>query len=176
MNVAILGSGPHGRQLHDLIPGSHLFDDFLPGHAPTHAATDPYVLGAAFPAKRREIAARLNSEMTPYRRGVFVFPGVHIGQGVRIGDHTHVMYGAVISHGCQVGEFVTIAANVTLCGEVTVEDDVFIGAGATVIHGGIRIGRGATIGANALIIDNVPAGATMVGPHAQMLKPAWSER
>jgi serine O-acetyltransferase len=41
-------------------------------------------------------------------------------------------------------------------------DDIFIGAGAKVIGGG-RIGNGVKIGANAVVVDSAPDGATMVG-------------
>ena len=52
----------------------------------------------------------------------------------------------------------------------TVGDDVFIGAGARIL-GGIGIGDGARIGANAVVIHDVPAGATAVGVPARVLVP-----
>ena len=48
----------------------------------------------------------------------------------------------------------------------TIEDHVSIGTGAKVI-GGVRIGAGAQIGANAVVVDDVPAGATVVGAPAR---------
>ncbi|HEY7802061.1 MAG TPA: DapH/DapD/GlmU-related protein [Dehalococcoidia bacterium] len=53
----------------------------------------------------------------------------------------------------------------------SIGDDVFIGAGARVL-GGIRIGDGARIGANAVVINDVPAGATAVGVPARVLVPS----
>lgn len=44
----------------------------------------------------------------------------------------------------------------------TVGDQVFVGAGARVL-GGIKIGDRAVIGANAVVIQDVPAGVTVVG-------------
>ena len=41
-------------------------------------------------------------------------------------------------------------------------DAVFVGAGARVL-GGIRLGDGCSVGANAVVIKDVPAGATAVG-------------
>jgi serine O-acetyltransferase len=41
-------------------------------------------------------------------------------------------------------------------------NDVFVGAGARVL-GAVRLGDGAKIGANAVVIEDVPAGATVVG-------------
>lgn len=50
-------------------------------------------------------------------------------------------------------------------------DDVFIGAGARVL-GGIVVGDGARIGANAVVIQDVPAGATVVGIPARVIATA----
>jgi serine O-acetyltransferase len=41
-------------------------------------------------------------------------------------------------------------------------NDIFVGSGAKII-GGVTIGDGARIGANAVVLHDVPAGATMVG-------------
>ncbi len=45
-------------------------------------------------------------------------------------------------------------------------DDVIVGSGAQIL-GPIVIGRRARIGANAVVTDEVPEGATMVGPKAR---------
>jgi serine O-acetyltransferase len=50
-------------------------------------------------------------------------------------------------------------------------DEVFIGAGARVL-GGITLGDGCKVGANAVVIDDVPAGATAVGVPARILREA----
>jgi serine O-acetyltransferase len=48
-------------------------------------------------------------------------------------------------------------------------NEVFIGAGARVL-GAIRIGDGAVIGANAVVISDLPAGATAVGIPARITR------
>ncbi len=50
-------------------------------------------------------------------------------------------------------------------------DNVFIGAGARIL-GDIMIGDGAVIGANAVVIENVPSGATVVGVPARIVRQA----
>ena len=50
-------------------------------------------------------------------------------------------------------------------------DNVFIGAGARVL-GGITLGNNAVVGANAVVIDDVPDGATVVGIPAKVVKTA----
>ena len=52
----------------------------------------------------------------------------------------------------------------------TIEADVSIGTGAKLI-GPVRVGAGATIGANAVVVDDVPAGATVVGVPARAVDP-----
>jgi serine O-acetyltransferase len=49
----------------------------------------------------------------------------------------------------------------------TIERNVSIGTGAKII-GPVRIGEGATIGANAVVVDDVPAGSTVVGVPARV--------
>jgi acetyltransferase-like isoleucine patch superfamily enzyme len=49
---------------------------------------------------------------------------------------------------------------------VIIEDDVWIGFNATVLKG-VRIGAGAVIQPGALVIENVPAGATVSGNPAK---------
>jgi len=47
-----------------------------------------------------------------------------------------------------------------------IENDVHIGTGARVI-GPIRVGAGAQIGANAVVVEDVPPGATVAGAPAR---------
>jgi serine O-acetyltransferase len=49
-----------------------------------------------------------------------------------------------------------------------VEDDVTISAGAKVL-GAISLGRGSTVGANAVVLEDVPAGALAVGVPARAI-------
>jgi len=48
-------------------------------------------------------------------------------------------------------------------------DDVFIGAGAKIL-GAVSLGNGAKVGANAVVLDDVPEGATVVGIPARVVK------
>ncbi len=58
----------------------------------------------------------------------------------------------------------------------TIGDNVFVGSGAKVI-GGVTIGSGARIGANAVVMHDVPPGATVVGIAARVVaaRPAGAE-
>ena len=51
---------------------------------------------------------------------------------------------------------------------ITIGKEVWIGRGVTPL-GGVNIGDGATVGANAVVIDDVPGGATAVGVPARLV-------
>jgi serine O-acetyltransferase len=75
--------------------------------------------------------------------------------------------GVVIHRDAVVGENCLIMQQVTLGqlatgGAPKLEAGVYAGAGARIL-GPVRIGAGARIGANAVVLQDVPAGATAVG-------------
>lgn len=98
-------------------------------------------------------------------------PGVRIGAGSRF---AYGGIGCVVHVDCVLGSRVIIGQGVTLGGDgnrrgvPVVEDDVYIGAGARVL-GPITIGAGARIGANAVVLEDVPPGATAVGVPARCI-------
>lgn len=176
--VAVLGAGPHGREIAHMLRRHtevELFDDALPGYRPISAGSAlPHVIGAAWPAARRQIAAKAPGRL--WHEGIVVFPGARISADVGMGQHTHIGYNTVVSHGCALGRFVTVCSGAVLAGEVTVGDDVLIGINASVIHGGITIGDGAIIGAGAVVVNDVKPGATVVGCPAREKTAEWRER
>lgn len=163
--VAVLGAGPHGRQIaHDL--DAELFDDYLRGYSPcVDGAHAPWVAGAVWPKVRREIADRIARFHEPLQHplddGLVRFPTAYVGCDVIVGCHVHLLPHSSVSHGCHLGDFVTVATGAVLCGDVIVEDDVFIGANATVIHGGIKLGHGCTIGAGVTVTRDVAPGEVL---------------
>jgi serine O-acetyltransferase len=79
--------------------------------------------------------------------------------------------GVVIGETAEVGDGCTIYQGVTLGGtslyrgakrHPTLGEGVVVGAGAKVL-GGFTVGDGARIGSNAVVVKEVPAGATVVG-------------
>jgi serine O-acetyltransferase len=82
------------------------------------------------------------------------------------------------SNGVVINSSVRGGCNVRLEHEVTIGeekgrcpvlgDDVFVGAGAKII-GGVVVGSRAKIGANAVVLDDVPEGATAVGVPARIV-------
>lgn len=95
---------------------------------------------------------------------------VTIGDPVVMKPGVYILHGQVVIDGItEIGSGVTIAPFVTVGvrGSIlgpTIEDGVSLGTGAKVI-GRLRVGQGARIGANAVVIADVEAGATVVGTH-----------
>jgi serine O-acetyltransferase len=106
-------------------------------------------------------------------RLAMVVAQVSIGDPVIVGPGVYIIHGQLVADG-----LVEIHAGVVLAPWVTIglrsgnvrgaiiERDVSIGTGAKII-GPVRIGAGASIGANAVVVDDVPAGATVVGAPAR---------
>jgi len=92
---------------------------------------------------------------------VVVQPGVYIVHGqVVIDGIVEIHPGAVIS------PFVTIGLRAGDVVGPTIEANVSIGTGAKVL-GRLRVGVGARIGANAVVVQDVPEGSTVVGVPAR---------
>lgn len=94
---------------------------------------------------------------------VVVHPGVYVIHGGVVIDGI-----AEIHSGAMLAPWVTIGLRSGNVQGATIERDVHIGTGAKVI-GPVRIGAGAQIGANAVVVDDVPAGATAVGAPARVV-------
>lgn len=123
--------------------------------------------------RNRLFLARAISQWARKKTGIEIHPGAKIGKHLFI-DHG---MGVVIGETAVVGDNVTIFHGVTLGGtgnekgakrHPTVEDNVIIGSGAKIL-GPITIGKGAKVGANAVVLDDVPAYATAVGIPARTI-------
>lgn len=117
--------------------------------------------------------ARFTSHLGRWLTGIEIHPGATLGRRMFI-DHG---MGVVIGETAVVGDDCTLYHGVTLGGtswnkgkrHPTLENGVVIGAGAKVL-GPITIGAGAKIGSNAVVVKDVPMGATAVGIPARVLE------
>ena len=98
-----------------------------------------------------------------------VISTIEIAHGAVIGEGTVFIHGngIVIGPGSVIGRNCSIFHQVTVGSQdgesyPVVGDNVIVYPGAKII-GGITIGDGAKIGANAVVLSDIPAGATAVG-------------
>ena len=106
--------------------------------------------------------------------------GLDVGWKSTIGPGIYLPHpaGIVIGEGVVIGSNCTIYSCVTIGGAgdgtdlyPTIGDNVYIGSGARIL-GGVEIGNDARIGANAVVIDDGPQGATAVGMPARIITSA----
>jgi len=116
--------------------------------------------------------ARFTSHCSRFLTGIEIHPGAKIGRRAFI-DHG---MGVVIGETAELGDDCTLYHGVTLGGTTwnkgkrhpTLGKGVVIGAGAKVL-GPIAVGDAARIGSNAVVVKDVPPGATAVGIPARII-------
>ena len=119
--------------------------------------------------------ARFLSHLARGLTGIEIHPGATIGRRFFI-DHG---MGVVIGETAEIGDDVTLYQGVTLGGtswkegkrHPTLGNGAVVGAGAKVL-GPISIGENAKVGSNAVVVKDVPPGATAVGIPARILDEA----
>ena len=129
--------------------------------------------GHWFYKKNSFFIARLISQIGRGLTGIEIHPGAIIGKGLFI-DHG---MGVVIGETCEIGDNVTIYHGVTLGGtgkdhgkrHPTIGNNVLISTGAKVL-GPFKVGDNSRIAANAVVLQEIPEGSTVVGIPGKVVK------
>ncbi|MBI3067464.1 MAG: serine O-acetyltransferase [Betaproteobacteria bacterium] len=119
--------------------------------------------------------ARFVSHIGRWLTGIEIHPGARIGQRFFIDHGT----GVVIGETAEIGDDCTLYHGVTLGGtswtkgkrHPTLGNGVVVGAGAKIL-GPITVGDSAKVGSNAVVVKDVPPGATAVGIPARIVEAA----
>lgn len=166
---AILAHDPAARSRVEVVlcyPGFHA----VAFHRLAHAAW----------GQNWKLTGRFISHVARWLTGIEIHPAARIGRRLFV-DHG---MGVVIGETSEIGDDVTLYQGVVLGGisldegkrHPTLGNDVIVGAGAKVL-GPVIVGDGARVGANAVVLKDVPAGATMVGvPARQAARAAKRDR
>src|SRR6187399_403739 len=119
------------------------------------------------------LLGRFTSHVGRFLTGIEIHPGAKLGSCVFI-DHA---MGTVVGETAEIGDGCTIYQGVTLGGtslykgakrHPTLGRGVIVSAGAKVL-GGFTVGDGARVGANSVLLQPVPVGATAVGIPARIV-------
>ena len=138
-----------------------------------------------FAVAKFHLVARIISQFSRFLTGIEIHPNAKIGKNLFI-DHG---MGVVIGETSDIGDNVTIYHMATLGGispsinsddqrnikrHPTLKENVVVGSGAQIL-GPVVVGKNAKIGANAVVTNNVPDNAVMVGIPARNIGTSGEE-
>lgn len=135
--------------------------------------SDAFLAQVAYRAKARLQALGVPVLPRVAHRLAMALAQVSIGDPVVVHGGIYILHGQVvvdglveIHPGVAIAPFVTIGLRAGDVRGATIERDVSIGTGAKVI-GPVTVGAGARVGANAVVVDDVAPGDTVVGAPAR---------
>lgn len=136
-------------------------------------------------AEQTEAMNELFDGNVPEGLGLFTPVQIDFPKQMTFGNHVFINHsftamsigGITIGNNVQIGPHVTIVTDnhdfhdryVLKCRSVVLEDNVWIGAGATIMPG-VRVGKNAIIAGGAVVTKDVPADTIVGGNPARVIK------
>lgn len=135
--------------------------------------SDAFLAQACYRVKARLQALGVPGLPRVAHRAAMVLGQVAIGDPVVMAPGVYLIHGQVvidgfteIGPGTRIAPFVTIGLRKGSFDGPVIGSGVLIGTGAKVL-GHVRIGARASVGANAVVVDDVPPGVTVMGAPAR---------
>jgi sugar O-acyltransferase (sialic acid O-acetyltransferase NeuD family) len=138
-----------------------------PGHR-CAATRDAHLHGFRVSASLHDPSATI-AESATIGEGAFINAGAIVAAGVEAGRFLSINRGASIGHHSLIADYVTVGPGAVTGGSCRLERGAFLGVGA-VIAPEVAVGANAVVGAGAVVIEDVPAGAIVVGNPARVLR------
>jgi sugar O-acyltransferase (sialic acid O-acetyltransferase NeuD family) len=101
-------------------------------------------------------------------KGIIIEAYAGIAANARIADFSTILAHTTIGHDVKIGSCVQISSYCDIHGWAEIGDCSLIGSHAVILKG-IKVGEGATVGAGSVVIQDVPAGATVFGIPAKRI-------
>ena len=100
-------------------------------------------------------------------KGIIIHYGVYVGPNVIIKDFCHLDTSSIVEHDCILEKNIMVCPGTNICGGVEIKDNVFIGAGTTIINSTdnkkIILNNKCFIGAGSLITKSIESNKLYYG-------------
>lgn len=109
------------------------------------------------------------SEYVEIGVGTTVTAGCILTANIRLGNHVFLNLDSTVGHDVAIEDFVNVAPGCHISGNVLICEGADLGTGAVVLQGKV-VGKWSVVGAGAVVTNDVPDGATVVGVPARVIK------